>query len=122
MKFLIDKNLSRRLSDHLTRAGRPAVHVDDVDLGSADDATILAFAARGGFTIVSSDTDFGTLLAAGRLPAPSVILTREVSTMPPTDLGDLLLANLDDIAEALEQGAVVAIGPEVLRLRRLPLR
>ena len=83
---------------------------------------ILDRARSEGSVIVSADTDFGTLLAAERATKPSVILTREISTLPTADLARLLLANLSAIEEALVAGAVVAIGQRAIRIRRLPLR
>ncbi|WP_367186431.1 DUF5615 family PIN-like protein [Sporichthya sp.] len=62
-------------------------------LYEADDVEILEFAARELRIIISSDTDFGSLLAASRSPRPSVVLTRDVSTMPTAELAGLLLAN-----------------------------
>lgn len=122
MRFLVDENLSFRLTAHLHEGGHDALHVDDVGLGSAADLEILEFAAHEDRIVLSSDTDFGALLAVHRLRKPSVILTREVSTYPAADLAALLLVNLDDLAEALGAGAVVAIGPEVMRVRALPVR
>lgn len=122
MKFLVDKNTSFRLCRLLDDAGHEAKHVDDVGLGAALDDEILEFAAVDGSVIISSDTDFGTLLAFRRARTPSVILTREISTMAVPLLARLLLANLPSIAEALVEGAVVAIGPGGVRVRRLPLR
>ena len=38
MRFLVDENLSFRLTAHLHEGGHDALHVDDVGLGSATDA------------------------------------------------------------------------------------
>lgn len=122
MRFLVDKNLSFRITTHLHEGGHDALHVDDVGLGSAADVDIFEFAAHEDRIVLSSDTDFGALLATRRLRKPSVILTREVSTYPAADLAALLLVNLADLAEALDAGAVIAIGPDVMRVRALPLR
>lgn len=122
MRFLLDKNISFRLCSSLDAHGHDAVHVDDLSLGDADDREILQRARQEERTLISSDTDFGALLAAERATTPSVILTREVSTLPSDELADLLHANLDAIAQPLEAGAVVAIGQGGVRVRLLPLR
>ena len=122
MKFLIDKNISYRICPYLEAAGHEAAHVDSLALAAADDIEILEHARADAAVIVSADTDFGTLLAAQRAALPSVILTREVSTMPAAELALLLLANLESVADALGAGAVVAIGRRGIRVRRLPLR
>lgn len=122
MKFLIDKNVSYRICPHLEAAGHEAAHVDSLALAAAEDVEILEHARADAAVIVSADTDFGTLLAAQRAASPSVILTREVSTLPAAELAVLLLANLESVADALAAGAVVAIGRRGIRVRRLPLR
>ena len=122
MRFLADKNISYRLCVLLDNAGHQAAHVDQFSLGAAEDAAIMDFARSGEWVIVSSDTDFGTLLAAQRATTPSVILTREVSTLRADDLARLLIVNLPAFDEVLKTGAVVAIGPRGIRVRRLPLR
>jgi predicted nuclease of predicted toxin-antitoxin system len=116
------QDISYRLCALLDNAGHQAVHVDQFSLGAAEDVAILDFARSGKWVVVTSDTDFGTLLAAQRATAPSVILTREVSTLPVDDLARLLIVNLSAFDEALMTGAVVAISPRGIRVRRLPLR
>jgi predicted nuclease of predicted toxin-antitoxin system len=72
VRFLADKNISYRLCAVLDNAGHEAAHVDQFSLGAAEDAAILDFARSGEWVVVSSDTDFGTLLAAQRATTPSV--------------------------------------------------
>lgn len=122
MRFLADKNISYRLCALLDSAGHESAHVDQFSLGAAEDAAILDFARSGEWVVVSSDTDFGTLLAAQRATTPSVILTREVSRLRADELARLLIVNLSAFDEALKTGAVVAISPRGIRVRRLPLR
>lgn len=122
MRFLIDKNVSFRVCAHLAAAGHEAVHVDALSMATADDAEILRRARSDEAVIVSADTDFGALLAAERATAPSVVLLREVSTLPAAALADLLLANLEAMAAALDAGAIVAVSRHGIRVRRLPLR
>ncbi|MGQ0775892.1 MAG: DUF5615 family PIN-like protein [Pseudonocardiales bacterium] len=64
MRFLVDKNISCRLCALLDDAGHEAAHVDQFSLGAAEDVEIADFARSGEWVVVSSDTDFGTLLAA----------------------------------------------------------
>jgi predicted nuclease of predicted toxin-antitoxin system len=122
VKFLIDNNISHRICPHLEAAGHEAVHVEARSLADADDAEIVEHAREMGAVVVSSDTDFGVLLAFQRATLPSVILTREVSTLRPVELADLIVANLASFADALEKGAIVAIGRDAIRVRQLPLR
>lgn len=122
MRLLLDKNLSYRLAPTLQAHGHDVVHVDEVSLGTADDRALMVHARSESRIIVSSDTDLGALLAAERATQPSVVLTRGVATLRTETLAELLAANLEAVAEPLRTGAVVALGRQGVRVRRLPLR
>ena len=59
MRFLIDENLSWRLTELLTKAGHDAIHLRDLDATGAPDTDVVALATRDERIIVSADTDFG---------------------------------------------------------------
>lgn len=61
-------------------------------LAAGDDVEILEHARADAAVIVSANTGFATLLVAQRAALPSVILTREVSTLAAAELTLLLLA------------------------------
>lgn len=63
MKFLVDNTLSPVLSNGLNIAGFDSRHVRDVGLATAGDEEIFRFAESESRTIISSDADFGALLA-----------------------------------------------------------
>ena len=69
--------------------------------------------------LVTEDTDFGVLLARYRAVTPSVVLFRSSDPLTPAEQVQLLLTNLDGVADSL---AVVSIGRGHLRVRPLPLR
>ena len=122
MRLLLDKNLSFRLVDMLGARGHDVVHVDDLDLEHAADDVILDRAPELDRIVVSSDTDFGALLAAQRAKRPSMVLTREIEAYPASEIAELLLAALVVAADGLEEGAIVVVGRQDVRVRRLPLR
>lgn len=122
MKLLLDKNLSFRLGGMLEAHGHDVVHVDDLGLGEADDDVILVAAREQGRIVVSSDTDFGWLLGSERAMSPSLILTRAIATLPSTEIARLLLEALEAAGDQLREGAIVAVGRENVRVRRLPIR
>ena len=57
--FLVDENLSRKLTIALRDVGHRAVHVYDVGLISEPDATVWAYAQQYGLTIITQDEGFG---------------------------------------------------------------
>lgn len=122
MRLLLDKNLSFRLVAMLEPHGHDVVHVDDLDLEHADDDVILNRARELERVVVSSDTDFGALLAAQRAMGPSMVLTREIEAYPASEIAELLLAALEVAAEVLEEGAIIVVARQDVRVRRLPLR
>jgi predicted nuclease of predicted toxin-antitoxin system len=120
VKLLIDANLSLRVAHRLAAAGHDVRHVFDVELGTATDEEILDAAAEADRLIVSSDTDFGALLARFDRTRPSFVLLRHGNEITPDAQADLLLTALVDAAAELEAGAAVSVSPAHLRARRLP--
>lgn len=121
MRFLVDNALSPIVGEELSSAGHDAVHVRDLGMAAASDGEIFDRAAEEGRIVISADTDFGTLLAARKQNAPSVILFRHGSQHRPADQVTLLRANLPQLQQALEAGSLVVLTPDRVRIRALPL-
>jgi predicted nuclease of predicted toxin-antitoxin system len=120
VKLLIDANLSLRVAHLLAEAGHDVRHVFEIALGTATDEEILAAAAEAERVIVSSDTDFGTLLARYERTRPSFVLLRHGNELTPNAQADLLITALADAAGELDVGGIVSVSPGHLRVRRLP--
>ena len=122
MRLLLDQNLSPLLVDLLVEAGHDVVHVQSLGMHAADDSEILQVAVDESRVIVSADTDFGDLLALSNAAGPSVLLLRRQDRRRAAELAALILANLDEVSEDLKIGAIVVLGQQRIRVRRLPIR
>ena len=121
MRFLVDQPVSAQVAEGLRAAGHDARHVRDYRMSAATDPEIFDLAARERRTIISVDTDFGTILAARTAREPSFILFRKEATQRPDQQLDLLLKNLPKLEEHLITGSIVVFDGFRVRARRLPL-
>lgn len=119
MRFLVDECLPLSTAAALRATGHDALHVAEVGLQGAPDHAVMASAAADERILLSADTDFGELLATGKGGTPSVVLFRGRAT--PEQRVRVLLDNLDQVADDLLAGAIVVIGVERIRVRRLPI-
>jgi len=119
MKFLIDNALSPEVARILQTAGHDAVHLRARGLQHVADEVVFHTALVEGRVVVSADTDFRALLSLRQQRHPSLILFREGSPRRPDLQARLLLANLDTFAEDLEDGAIVVLRRNRVRVRRL---
>lgn len=95
MRLLFDQNLSRHLVRHLAVEYPASSHVTDVDLDTATDTEIWAWAGEHGYMIVSKDSDFRQLAFMHGPPPKAVWLrTGNASTL---DILNILRDHVDDI-------------------------
>lgn len=95
MRFLLDQNLAPALADQLSAAGHHVVHVRDLDMSRSPDEDVMAAASADERVVISTDTDFGELLARTNAETPSVLLLRRQSGRRSNEIAALILANLD---------------------------
>lgn len=76
MKLLFDENLSPRLVVALASEFAGSAHVHEVGLGAEDDQAVWEFARRGGFLLVSKDSDFADLSVLRGAPPKLVWIRR----------------------------------------------
>ena len=121
MKILIDMNLSPRWAEALRSEGFEAAHWADLGKASASDAAIFAFAEKFGWTVLTQDLDFGSILAASSEAGPSVVQIRS-DELRPDHIGALVVSTLRGLAREIEAGALVTIDGNRARVRILPFR
>ncbi len=121
MRFLIDQNLSPLVAEGLVAKGHDAVHTAELGLATADDGVILQRAAAENRVIVSADTDFGDLLVLHGTRKPSIVLIRRSAKRRADQVLALLLVNLPAVEADLEEGAIVVLDSDRVRVRRLPI-
>jgi predicted nuclease of predicted toxin-antitoxin system len=120
MKLLLDQGLPRSAADVLRARGIDAVHVAELGLSTAPDATILERGRETERAVVTLDADFHQLLALSRATWPSVIRLR-IEGLRAAALAAVLESVLRQCSEDLEAGAAITVQIRRLRVRRLPL-
>jgi predicted nuclease of predicted toxin-antitoxin system len=113
-------NLAYRWAGMLSQKGIEAVHWANVGAADAPDTEIMAYAASGNYTVLTSDLDFSAILAATHGGKPSVVQIRADDTRPEAILERVFQA-LTHCAPDMETGALVTIAMNKTRLRILPL-
>jgi predicted nuclease of predicted toxin-antitoxin system len=121
LPILVDVNLSPRWVKWLREHGQQAVHWSDVGDRRAPDSVVLAWARDHEHVLFTHDLDFGAILAASGTAGPSVIQLR-AKDVTPEAVGALLLEALTTCEARLNQGALISLDEDTLRLRVLPLR
>ena len=121
MKVLIDMNLSPEWVNVLEQHGLHAAHWREIGDPRASDSTIMAWARENGYIVFTQDLDFGTLLATidTDVQGPSVIQVRAKDVMPQT-LGELLVKIIYQHESTLENGVLITVTEDRVRLRTLP--
>lgn len=120
MKLLIDMNLSPRWVDIFSSVGMGAVHWSSVGASNAPDIEILAYARANDMIVLTHDLDFSAILAATQGGKPSVVQIRaeDINTEA---IGQRIVGALRQMANELEEGALLTVDPNRTRLRVLPL-
>ena len=117
--LLLEQGLPRGAAVALRMRGFVAEHVGELSMAASPDEAILQYASDHGFTIVTLDADFHTLLAATGSRQPSVIRLR-AEGMKAEEAAQVILAVVERCQSALLAGAAVSANRESIRVRLLP--
>jgi len=120
MRLLVDEALQDAVADRLATAGHDTTHVRTLGRAGHTDDEVMALAIADERILVTTDTDFGTILALTGATEPSVVLLRGIGDTIDERV-DALLAVLPRVERVLSEGAVVVIEPDRYRIRYLPI-
>jgi len=120
MNFLLNMNMPRTLVACLVAQGHQVRHAGDVGLATASDTAIVDDARRHGEVIITHDLDYGHLLAFSGERTPSVIILR-LARPSARSITKSVVNAWDQIATALQQGAIVIVEDTTIRVRNLPI-
>ena len=120
MKIVIDMNLSPTWRATLEAGGHIAAHWSAIGDPRASDREIMNWARANGHLVFTHDLDFSAILASTNAAGPSVIQMRSQEVLPQS-MGQTILDALHQFASDLEQGAIITIEDDRLRVRILPL-
>lgn len=121
MKLLLDQGLPRSAASILREQKIETVHVGELDMASASDESIISYARKHAYSIVTLDADFHSLLALADAKGPSVIRIR-VQRLKAPELASLVSTVLERIGHEIESGCFVTVTPTTIRIRRLPIK
>jgi len=121
MKFLANMGISPDTVKFLHDLGYEAVHLHEEGLDRLPDPDILRKARREGYVLLTSDLDFGELLAHGGEALPSVVVFR-LSNMHPESVNRHLAEVIKRFDTDLERGAIVSVTDWRIRIRQLPIK
>ena len=121
MRFVIDMNLTPEWASCLASAGHDAIHWSTIGSACAHDGEVMEWAGGNDRIVMTSDLDFGTMLALSGGQRPSVVQLRTESTLP-ARVGPIVLKAIERAEKQLLSGALLTIETARLRLRILPFR
>ena len=120
MKFLVDMPLSPKTATFLQSLGHDAVHLFHLGKARATDEEIIQFATEQDRIIISTDLDFGTILAYSKTIIPGIILFRvEYATVEKINL--FLKKLFDTLKPENLKNSIVVVDDIRIRLRKLPI-
>ena len=120
MRFIGNMGISPVTIQFLRSLGHEAKRLLEEHLEKLSDEEILDKARAEGAIILTSDLDFGDLLAASTHELPSVVLFR-LGNMDLVNVNRHLIIILEKYARELELGAILSVNERKIRVRKLPI-
>jgi predicted nuclease of predicted toxin-antitoxin system len=119
MKFVVDMNLTPQWVKFFNVLGYDAVHWSNVGRHDVEDDVIIEWARRHDYIVLTSDLDFGAILAVAESRKPSVVQLRSDVTLP-ARVGSVVMEAIQQSETDLLAGALLTVEAGRSRLRVLP--
>lgn len=119
MKFLLDANIPYSSLKVFEALDLEAVHVYDINLGSAEDSVIMKYAAKNELVIVTRDLDFGALAVHTKVPAYGILSLRLPFSFTAKQINSILKSFLSNVELDKLKRAVVVVELGRYRIRKL---
>lgn len=117
----MDMGIAQSVSSWLKSEGHDSIHLNDEDLYKLSDASIIEKAINEERIILTSDMDFGQLLAFNKSQKVSVIQFR-TSTFTPYNVRNKLESLFEEFSSQLNEGFfIITIEDNRIRFRKLPI-
>lgn len=120
MRLLADLHIAPRTVEFLRTLGHDVVRVTDLLPADSADEVIVERAAQERRTILTQDLDFSSIIALSGRQTPSLLSLR-LNSSKVEIVNAVLQRMLPALESDLEQGVIVTIEDQRIRLRRLPL-
>jgi predicted nuclease of predicted toxin-antitoxin system len=120
MKFLANMGISPDTVKFLRGLGYEVAHLHEEGLDRLPDTDILRKARREGCVLLTSDLDFGELLAHSGETLPSVVIFR-LSNMRPESINQHMAEVIERFNTDLERGVIASVTDWRIRIRQLPI-
>jgi len=120
MKFLANMGISPDTVSFLRDLGYETVHLHEEGLDQLPDPDILRKARREEYVLLTSDLDFGELLAHSGEALSSVVIFR-LSNMRPESINLHLAEVIEHFGTDLERGVIASVTDRRIRVRPLPI-
>lgn len=121
MKIIADAHISPRTVSFLRSRGHGAVRLNEVLPSDARDSELIEYAREHKRVILTQDLDFSAIIALSNESLPSVISLR-LSDSRVEAVNLLLERILPRMESEVAEGALISVGDDRVRIRRLPLK
>jgi len=120
LRFLLDMGISQSVASWLRSRGHDAIHLNDEHLFKLQDISILEKALSENRIILTTDMDFGQLLAFNTSRQASVIQFR-TSVFTPGNIRQKLELLFDEFSDHFDEAFIITIEDNRTRFRKLPI-